>query len=853
MIHFPKRMCAVALLTLLLVACGGSGSSSTRTGSSGSSSGTTTDPGSGSSGGTTTDQGSGSSGGTTTNPGSGSSGGTTTDPGSGSSGGTTTDSGSGSTGGTTTDPASGSTTGATGFQVGLDPVDSSLPAAPAAPTGATQPTSLGASYGVTTCKLTASYFTSGSPAIPTLTAGSTVNVDQALQAAGWSGGNPTVLGMGTSTSAAPTLSALGLNVPAGYPTAPDTNRIQAALFACANALNAYDSKNDLASNGVVELTPGAGGQTAFVSSPLSMPGGVTLLIDKGVTLFASRDPVLYESGTTGAKAGNLYGTPAYAASGAAVTSTPNNGQYWCGQIAPNDNGCQPLVSNVVYFGSAYKASTVFTSNNAVMGPGIIDGQGGQPLYSLLAGHSTTVSYTGSSGSGTVTYGPPALLTRPSQSGGGAMSWWDIGWEGNEALTGEDQNNPRLFWPQFGFNFTLYNLTMQNAPKIHMSPSGINGFTAWAVRVFTPTKAYQSMTNYWGANYDYGSVKNTDGLDPGSKGAKSLTTPKAPAFTQNYYTTGFTGDVSNILLAYSYISNSDDNIAVKGESGSSTTISTDGAVYNMTVAHNHFFYGHGMSIGSQTSGGPAGGNPSAGVTANTTPLVYNATGTGDASLYPSVSNINVYDLAMDYTDNGVRIKTNWSEGGLVSNISYSNICLQANPSPSPQDTAPQSPIYIYPYYSATADTQLYPSYQNITVNGMHETGYPDGGAGPGNGPVTFFFEGFNSSSSEMSAASWGSPKVANVVNPLGLTLNNVVSDTPSSVRTSVANIALGANVSLNAATPLATSTANAVNITAASNAGSATTVDCSQAFANIPGNTDANGKSISSPFPGQQFP
>ena len=106
---------------------------------------------------------------------------------------------------------------------------------------------------------------------------------------------------------------------------------------------------------------------------------------------------------------------------------------------------------------------------------------------------------------------------------------------------------------------------------------------------------------------------------------------------------------------------------------------------------------------------------------------------------------------------------------------------------------------------------------------------------------------------MSAASWGSPKVANVVNPLGLTLNNVVSDTPSSVRTSVANIALGANVSLNAATPLATSTANAVNITAASNAGSATTVDCSQAFANIPGNTDANGKSISSPFPGQQFP
>lgn len=759
---------------------------------------------------------------------------------------------SSASGGTTSSPSS-PASGPAGYQVGLNPADSSLPAAPTAPAGATQPTSLGSSYNVTTCKLTASYFTSGSPAIPTLSAGSTTNVDQALEAAGWSGGNPTVLGIGTSSTASPTLSTLGLNVPAGYPTAPDTNRIQAALFACANAVNAYDSKNDLATNGVVELAPGASGQAAFVSGPLSMPGGVTLLIDKGVTLFASRDPVLYESGTTGATAGDLYGTPADAASGAAVTSTPNNGQYWCGQIAANDDGCLPLVSNVVYFGSAYKPSTIFTSNNAVMGPGTIDGQGGQPLYSLLAGQRTAVSYTGSSGSGTVTYSPPALLTRPSQSGGGAMSWWDIGWEGNEALTGEDQNNPRLFWPQFGFNFTLYNLTMQNAPKIHMSPTGVNGFTAWAIRVFTPTKAYQSMTNYWGANYDYGSVKNTDGLDPGSKGTKSLTTPKAPAFTQNYYTTGFTGDVSNIVLAYSYISDSDDNIAVKGESGSSTSISSDGAVYNMTVAHNHFFYGHGMSIGSQTSGGPAGGNPSAGVIANTTPLVYNATGAGNVSLYPSVSNISVYDLAMDYTDNGVRIKTNWSEGGLVSNISYSNICLQADPSPSPEDTAPQSPIYIYPYYSATADTQLYPSYQNITVNGMHDIGYPNGGAGPGNGPVTFFFEGFNSSSSEMSGTGWGSPKVANVVNPLGLTLNNVVSDTASTLSASVANIAVGSNVNLNSSTPLATSSANALNITAASNAGSSVTVDCSQAFTNIVGNQDANGNPINSPFPGQQFP
>ena len=291
--------------------------------------------------------------------------------------------------------AASSASGAAAYQVGLNPTDPNLPAAPVAPSGASQPS----------CKLTADYFTSGSPAIPTLTAGSSTNVDQAL-AANWTGGQPTVFGMGTSSSVSAQLSQQGLNVPAGYPTAPDANRIQAALFACANAANAYDSNNDLASNGVVELAPGANGQTAFVSGPLSMPGGVTLLIDKGVTLFASRDPVLYESGTTGAASGNLYGTPAYASTGATVTSTPNNGTYWCGQIAPNDDGCLALISNVVYFGAAYKPSSVFTSNNAVMGPGTIDGQGGQPLYSLMAGQSITVTYQASSGPATFTWTPP---------------------------------------------------------------------------------------------------------------------------------------------------------------------------------------------------------------------------------------------------------------------------------------------------------------------------------------------------------------------------------------------------------------------------------------------------------------
>jgi hypothetical protein len=63
------------------------------------------------------------------------------------------------------------------------------------------------------------------------------------------------------------------------------------------------------------------------------------------------------------------------------------------------------------------------------------------------------------------------------------------------------------------------------------------------------------------------VKNTDGFDPAQS--------------------------SNVLLAYSYISTGDDDVAVKSGKGASS---------NLNFAHNHFYYGHGMSIGSETSGG-----------------------------------------------------------------------------------------------------------------------------------------------------------------------------------------------------------------------------------------------------------
>ena len=61
----------------------------------------------------------------------------------------------------------------------------------------------------------------------------------------------------------------------------DTARIQGAIDKCG-------------AGKAVELASGAKGTNAFLSGPLTIGEGVTLLVDKGVTLFASRDPKDYD-------------------------------------------------------------------------------------------------------------------------------------------------------------------------------------------------------------------------------------------------------------------------------------------------------------------------------------------------------------------------------------------------------------------------------------------------------------------------------------------------------------------------------------------------------------------------------
>jgi polygalacturonase len=102
---------------------------------------------------------------------------------------------------------------------------------------------------------------------------------------------------------------------------------------------------------------------------------------------------------------------------------------------------------------------------------------------------------------------------------------------------------------------------------------------------------------------------------------------------------------------------------------------------MTISHDHFYWGHGMSIGSETNGG--------------------------------VSKIRVFDLSLDGPDNGIRIKSNGSRGGLTQDVVYDDVCIRNSPNPITLDTA----------YSANGPLQgdSPPTMRDITLHNVRVSG------------------------------------------------------------------------------------------------------------------------------------
>jgi len=242
-----------------------------------------------------------------------------------------------------------------------------------------------------------------------------------------------------------------------------------------------------------------------------------LWIDAGTTLYASRDPNQFQ------KDGN------------------------CGFTGISDSGaCLPLLS-------------VTGAGAGVVGDGVIDGQGGEPLV------------------------------------GQDYSWWDLA----NALrsTNGSGPNPALIEVKTATNFVLYRITLHNSPKAHVKisanpPSGTcdtpgAGFTVWGVTILTPSKRRNSrgypLTPYY--------ARNTDGYDPGEFASTNCG-----------------------LFACNTISTGDDQIAIKGGHGVQNLViahnhfgtghgmsigsETNGGVSNVSV------YDLTIDASSRWSGAPA---------------------------------------------------------------------------------------------------------------------------------------------------------------------------------------------------------------------------------------------------------
>jgi polygalacturonase len=594
---------------------------------------------------------------------------------------------------------------------------------------------------------------------------------------------------------------------------PDQARIQAALDACGAAVDAevgtaiadadaaataaqvaaaIPNKNIAGASGeelaksqyratrfAVRLVTNSNGPgNGFISGPLTLPSGVTLWIDKGVTLFATRDVVAYAPNKAGPYCANT-----------AVSATRAGSSSNCRALIGGDN----LI------------------NSAVMGDGAIDSRGyaevvtSNRLYPIMKVDMTcSNTYTAYASDSQAPDGTPCdnggTLVE-SKSSVRNMTWWDLAYLGNIVQNGTTgtagQSNFRLMVFNYAKNLTLYRVTLNNSANFHMVPAGIDGLTVWSVKVQTPSLA--AFANpagngnplFTGETFNADNVKNTDAFDPASATRALSARLTTGSTTTSARTISFDGYLKNVVFAFNYVSTGDDDIVLKGANNPSPSgsglpgIDGDRDVrsdrkWGIVIAHNHIYWGHGISVGSETNAG--------------------------------VRNVHVYDNSFNNSEEGLRIKSDYARGGEVSNFYYENICIRNT----------TNALLFTPYYSTRplpSGGPLVPNFHDIYVNNVSIQG-----------PTAAKLQGF-----EANTGGYAIPQY-----PLRMTLNNVVTDSPesASVIASDANLTLTGLVNL----PIFASADRRVVLTgaAARDADPAKVLDCSRAFVDFPSPTSPFG-------------
>ena len=222
--------------------------------------------------------------------------------------------------------------------------------------------------------------------------------------------------------------------------------------------------------------------------------------------------------------------------------------------------------------------------------------------------------------------------------GQGKNWW-AAFEADHSMT----HRPYLVKFSNCQRVLVQGITLSNSPMFHLVPQNCTDVTIRGITIKSPSNAH-----------------NTDGIDPSG---------------WNYLITDCTIDAG------------DDNIAIKPGGGRAP------GNKNYTITNCKFLHGHGMSIGSGTSGG--------------------------------IEDLTVSNCTFEATDAGIRIKTARGRGGLLQNLTYENLTMNAV----------KNPIYIidwYPEHDAPKDpatekaepvTDRTPINKNITIRNVTVTNCP----------------------------------------------------------------------------------------------------------------------------------
>lgn len=245
--------------------------------------------------------------------------------------------------------------------------------------------------------------------------------------------------------------------------------------------------------------------------------------------------------------------------------------------------------------------------------------------------------------------------------GSGAKWWVPAEEARRVTPGYTLPRPNLISLTRCSHVRLSGVTLINSPKLHFGPSECQDVTVEDVTIKTPAGA-----------------ANTDGIDPSA--------------------------CHDVLITRCTIDTGDDDIAIKS---GGRAVAGRFASENIVVTDCVFLHGHGMSIGSETSGGVRG--------------------------------VIVKHCRFENTDNGIRIKSRRGKGGLVQDAFYSDITMKnVNPAISIACYYSNGTHDVYPTNDvAEPVSSTTPVFRNICISNLTATAVDHAGliAGLPESPVS----------------------------------------------------------------------------------------------------------------------